>query len=51
MAYQINIYLFLDRSEFFLHNVAFMHTALTRNHLLRDLNNDTLSIVDDFLYR
>lgn len=28
-----------------------MHTALARNRLLRDLNNDMLPTVDDFLYR
>lgn len=51
MQVYINEYLFTDHTEFFLHNVAFMHTALTRNRLLRDLNNGMLPGVDDFLYR
>lgn len=46
-----NEYLFTDHPEFFLHNVAFMHTALARNRLLHNLNNDVLPAMDDFLYR
>lgn len=50
IIYLIKI-LILDQTEFCHHNVAFMHTALARNRLLRDLNSDVLPIVDDLLYR
>lgn len=40
-----------DHTDFFLNSVAFMHTALARNRLLHDLNNELLPTMDDFLYR